>query len=281
MPELTVSMPAYNTGKYISEAIESLLRQDGVDFELIVVDDGSQDNTAEVVESFKDPRIKLIRNTNNMGIGYCHNLVIEQSKSPFIAHVDSDDFVLPGAFKKMSDLLKSSSNIGQVHCNYIVIDEMGSVLKYLNCAPDLNYKREILLRGGLTNHLRIYRKEVFDTVGKFNQNLKYSVDCEMALRIIDKYDIKLVPEYLYCRRIHKSNTSQSLSFKELKFWYRRIFFSRKLKKNNKIRFIKYAEYNIYWLLILGLYDALNKTKERLLNPTFNKIYATIVNWFSW
>ncbi|MGH7908453.1 MAG: glycosyltransferase family 2 protein [Thermodesulfobacteriota bacterium] len=62
MPELTVSIPAYNTGKYIGEAIESVLRQEGVDFELIVVDDGSEDDTAEVVQSFKDPRIRLIKN---------------------------------------------------------------------------------------------------------------------------------------------------------------------------------------------------------------------------
>ena len=65
MAELTVSMPAYNSGKYIKEAIESVLRQDSIDFELIIVDDGSQDNTAEVVLSFKDPRIKLIRNKKN------------------------------------------------------------------------------------------------------------------------------------------------------------------------------------------------------------------------
>ncbi|MGH7901530.1 MAG: glycosyltransferase [Thermodesulfobacteriota bacterium] len=280
MPELTVSMPAFNTGKYIGEAIESVLRQEGVDFELIVVDDGSQDNTAEVVQSFKAPRIQLIRNEKNMGIGYCHNLVIEQSESPFIAHVDSDDMVLPGAFKKMIETLTRSPRIGQAHCDFTVIDEDGTVVDYGRGKPDMDYRRELLVRGGIINHLRTYRREVFDTVGKFNENLKYSEDCEMALRIIDKYDIKLVPEFLYFRRIHHSNTSQTLHFKELRFWYQRLIFSLQLSKNNKVRFLKQKEYNLNVLLIAGLYNALRLTVKRLSGPIFNHIYKFIVRLLS-
>ncbi len=276
MPELTVSMPAYNTGKYIGEAIKSVLRQDGVDFELFVVDDGSEDNTAEVAEAFNDPRIRLIRNEKNMGIGYCHNLVIEQSNSPFLAHVDSDDMVLPGAFQKMVEMLKSSPNIGQVHCNFVVIDEDGKTTRHFSNESDMDYKRELLIRGGVMNHLRIYRNEVFDTVGKFNQNLKYSVDCEMALRIVDKYDIKLVPEFLYCRRRHDSNTSQTLHFKELRFWYQRFFFSRELCKTGKVSFLKQKKYNLNILLILGLYNALRWTRQRTIDPIFHRVYKAIV-----
>jgi glycosyltransferase involved in cell wall biosynthesis len=98
MPELTVSMPAYNTAPFVGAAIKSVLDQEGVDFELIVVDDGSTDSTSDVVRSFHDARVRLIQNKQRMGIGYCHNLVIRESSSPFIAHVDSDDLVLPGAF---------------------------------------------------------------------------------------------------------------------------------------------------------------------------------------
>src|SRR3990172_9794731 len=185
-------MPAFNTGKYIKEAIESLLSQDGIDFELIVVDDGSQVNTAEVVLSFKDPRIKLIKNKKNMGIAYCHNLVIEQSNSPFIAHVDSDDLVLPHAFKKMVSKLKSDPSIGQVHCYFFDIDEDGRVTRdafrerrtlfLKKRRPDMDYKGE-LLRGCVINCLRTYRREVFNAVGGFNEKLKFGVDYDMAFRI--------------------------------------------------------------------------------------------------
>jgi len=97
MPELTVAMPAYNTGRYIGEAIESVLRQEGVDFELVVVDDGSADDTVRVVRGFPSPRIRLIENGARRGIAHCHNVVLERSTAPFLAHVDSDDLILPGA----------------------------------------------------------------------------------------------------------------------------------------------------------------------------------------
>jgi len=78
MPELTVAMPAYNTGRYIGEAIESVLRQEGVDFELVVVDDGSADDTVRVVRGFPSPRIRLIENGARRGIAHCHNVVLER-----------------------------------------------------------------------------------------------------------------------------------------------------------------------------------------------------------
>ena len=166
MPELTVSMPAYNSGKFIGEAIHSVLRQEDVDFELIVVDDGSQDNTKEVVHSFNDPRIRLIENKENMGIAYCHNVVIEKSTSPFIAHVDSDDMVLPGAFRKMVNTLKSAPHLGQAHCYFFDVDEDGEITRKAfrerrkrflkNRKPDMDYKRKLLVHGSVINPLRTY-----------------------------------------------------------------------------------------------------------------------------
>jgi glycosyltransferase involved in cell wall biosynthesis len=291
MTELTVSMPAYNTGEYIGEAIESVLRQEGVDFELIVVDDGSKDDTAEVVLSFNDPRIRLIRNEKNMGIAYCHNLVIEKSASPFIAHVDSDDIVLPGAFRKMVDTLKSSPRIGQAHCHYLSIDKDGKLARdkfgigkktSINTGrQDMDYRRELVVRGGVINHLRTYRREVFEVVGKFNEKLKYSEDCEVAIRIIDKYDVKLVPELLYCRRIHKGNTSQSLRFRELRFWWQRVLFCRQLLKNDRIHFLKLKEYNLNRLMIVGSYRALRLMIRRVMSPILTNTYNSIVNLLSW
>ena len=308
MPELTVSMPAYNTEKYIGEAIESVLRQEGIDFELIVVDDGSQDDTSEVVQSFKDPRIKLIINKKNMGIAYCHNLVIDESRSPFIAHVDSDDLVLPDAFQKMVNELKSYSDIGQAHCYYFIVDEDGRATrdafrggkKYFleNRKPDMDYKRELIFQGRVMNGLRTYRKEVFDTVGKFDENIRWGEDYDMALRIIDKFEIKLVPEFLYCARKHKSNTTPSSRFKELVWWRQKLFIIRKLSKSNKVRWLAQNKYDVYRLMILGLYDALRLQKLskrifritkkarhliiwRVLIPIFDHTYVLIDSNFSW
>lgn len=263
MPQLTVSMPAYNTNKYIKQAIESVFRQEDVDFELIVVDDGSADNTSEIVKSFNDPRITLIRNEKRRGIGYCHNLAIKNSKADFIIQVDSDDVVINKfAFKKSLNLLQSSNKIGQTHCYFAVINEAGrttidSFLRWYKIltnfiTPDMNYKRELLINGSVMNGLRAYRKDIFNKVGLFNENLKIGEDWEMALRIIDKYEIRLIPEFLYAARIHKNNTCGNTRWQSLKFSLVSFSICKNLIKESKINYFKNNKNNIYWLLLLNL-----------------------------
>jgi len=307
MPAVTVSMPAYNSGKYIKEAIESVLRQDSLDFELIVVDDASCDNTAEIVLSFRDPRIRLIRNKKNMGIGYCHNLVIKHSQSPFIAHVDSDDLIVPGALEKMLTAIKSDSHTGQVHCYFFDIDEAGIVTRekfrvrrrrVLETRPaHMDYEQELLVHGTVINALRTYRKEIFDQIGYFNDQIRYDVDYEMAVRILDQYDIKLVPEFLYVRRIHKGNTTESLPFRSLRFFVQRVVVYQHLLKRENIRFLKRANYSLIRLASMRLYYSVglagvlifttNTLRKfihwiicRILDPMARSIYNAIDDHFS-
>ena len=272
MSELAVSMPAFNSGQYIKEAINSVLRQDGVDFELIVIDDSSHDNTAEIVNSIADARIRLIKKRQNMGIAHCHNLVIEQCKSTFIAHVDSDDIVLPGAFERMLRELKSNNNISYVHCNYTFIDDHGQTINKTSLRSRnrflesrdvaIDYRRELLIRGGeAANHLRTYRREVFDVVGPFNERLKYGEDYDMALRIADKFTIKLVPDILYLKRIHKDSITESLPLQSILFFINRLQICRNLVKSGEITFTKNKKYNLRKLMIWSL---LNNIKELFL-----------------
>jgi glycosyltransferase involved in cell wall biosynthesis len=281
MPELTVSMPAYNTEKYIGDAIKSVLRQTGVDLELIIVDDGSQDNTQEVALSLEDPRVKLITNKANRGISYCHNQVIRASDSRFIAHVDSDDLVLPGAFRRIVTEFKSDPRIGQVHCYFFEVDEDGKVTREAfrarrkgllkNRPPDMDYKRELLVRGTVTNHLRTYRREVFEELGCFNERLRYSEDYEMALRIIDRYTIKLVPEFLYCYRRHNGNTTNRLDLSSLGFFFQRLRICRELSKNNQLSFLQNGKYNLNRLLLEGLYEMMREAEFRNFFPELLKM----------
>jgi glycosyltransferase involved in cell wall biosynthesis len=281
MPELTVAMPARNTGEFIGEAVESVLGQEGVDFELIVVDDASEDDTREVVRSFKDPRVRLIENEKRMGISYCLNLIIDASGSPFIAQVDSDDIVLPWALRKMTDAMKGSPDTGQAHCLFLLIDTEGEILRRsTHSGGDIDYKRELLVKGGIMNPLRTYRKEVFGVVGKFDETLTYSEDTEMAIRIVDKYDIKHVTEYLYCRRIHGGNHSRSVYLRELRFWLKRVIFCRRLRKSDRTHFLNEKGYFAYLLVVRGFLRSLHMTALRLLGPGANKILGSKVKRLS-
>jgi glycosyltransferase involved in cell wall biosynthesis len=281
MPELTVAMPAYNTGKYIGHAIESVLAQEGIDFELIVVDDGSTDNTVDVVNSFDDSRITLLKNSKNMGYPYCHNLIIRHSRSPFVAQVDSDDAVLPGAFHKLVTRLKNSPNVGQVHCYYFNINENGKFIGFprrwflqrlLNQEnPAIDYKRELVFSGSVNNGLRTFRKDVFDVVGTFNEEMKRGIDHEMALRLVDKFDIELEPEFLYARRIRNDSLShqgRSQYFMWFTFWLLRYIRCHRLLRSNQVQFLKQKEYNLHKLMLTRLFCRLKlraKRKLRLLN----------------
>jgi GT2 family glycosyltransferase len=281
MPELTVSMPAYNTAKYIGAAIESVLRQRGVDFELMVVDDASQDDTARVARSFKDPRVRVFVNRVHLGISACHNLVIQRSNAPFIAHVDSDDIVLPHAFRKLVAELASDSTIGQVHCYFLEIDESGKTTGAAVRArrnrllatrpPGMDYKRELIVRGTVTNHLRTYRREVFQTVGYFNESLGYAEDYEMALRIVDRYKIKLVPEFLYAFRQHGGSTTKRFDLSSVELFCQRIRICRELYRRDKLSYLKSREYNLNKLILLGLWEIVRSAEIRNFLPELAKL----------
>ena len=121
MPTVIVSMPAYNAAPFIRQAIESVLGQEGVDLQLVVVDDASTDDTAEIVARFADRGVVLMRNAERRGIGACHNLVIEaarRSATPLIAHVDADDLVLPGGIAAVARAVLEDERVGQGYCDY-------------------------------------------------------------------------------------------------------------------------------------------------------------------
>ena len=274
MPEVTVSMPAFNTADYIGEAIRSVLAQDDVDFELIVLDDASEDKTAEVVNTFRDPRIRLLRNTHRRGISFCHNRILDESTSPFIAHVDSDDLILPGALRKLVDAVRSDPEVGQAHCHFIRVDENGRTTREIyrrhfshlsKRNQGIDYHQELMIGGTVINALRTYRREVFDAVGRFNEELHWHEDHEMALRIADRFRFRLVPEFLYCIRVHGTNTTATMRFKEPRFFLQRIAVWRTVMRGNRDHFLNKRPFGLVGL-IAGRIRRLLRDAWRALLP---------------
>ena len=111
-PKLTVLMPVYNAAKYVGEAIESILNQTFRDFEFLIINDGSTDNSLEVIESYKDLRIKLVNNEKNLGLSRTLNKGIELSEGEYIARMDADDISLPVRLEKQVEFMDSHPHIG-------------------------------------------------------------------------------------------------------------------------------------------------------------------------
>lgn len=270
--EVTVSMPACNAGAFIREAIASVLRQEGIALELIVVDDGSTDDTADVVRSIPDPRVTLLRNTRRLGIGASHNAALEHSSAPYIAHVDADDFLLPGALAKGVRALAGAPRAGQSYAYAYEVDEQGwlsagefvgqrqRVRRHLGLLSD--YRRSLIVHGMVVNPLRIYRRDVIKIVGPFDERRRYGIDYEMALRIADRFDVVSVPGFLYCQRVHSGNTQQNLRCRALRFWWDRMRTCRALLKRPGGTLLGRSALGVYCLLALGLLDALTPRMAR-------------------
>jgi glycosyltransferase involved in cell wall biosynthesis len=245
-PELTVSMPAFNTGRYIRCAIQSALRQEGVQLELIVVDDGSRDDTFEAASSMDDPRVRVLQNPRNRGVSFCHNRVVRNSRAPFILHLDSDDFVIrPRAFRKLLDLIQSSDDIGLVHAHFVIVDRDGQVSwpalremrrrQLRSRVPGRDYRSALLSEGSVMNYLRLFRRSALQRVGPFNEDLRYGEDLEMALRLAEHFRIDVVPEALAAVRMHERKTT-NFRFQSLRYWWQRLGMVDRLHRSGQISY---------------------------------------------
>jgi glycosyltransferase involved in cell wall biosynthesis len=229
-PELAVSMPARNAGRFIGAAIESVLQQEGVDLELIVIDDASSDDTTAVVSRFTDPRLRHVRNDRRRGIGWCHNEALRLTRAPFIAHADADDLVLPGALRALVDAARGP-HVGQAYCDFHTIDQAGqaspeAIARWVaffreQRRPPIDYRRELLVHGMVVNHLRTYPRHALERAGGFAEDLPFAVDYEMALRLAEHFDFAHVPRQLYAKRVHPGGATEGLRFKGLRFWLMR------------------------------------------------------------
>ncbi|MCA9775649.1 MAG: glycosyltransferase [Candidatus Eremiobacteraeota bacterium] len=215
--QVDISMPARNEEHHIQQALRSLLAQAGVSLRIFVVDDASTDRTVERVLELKDPRIRLIQNSVRMGIGWCHNRVMDESSAPFVCHVDADDWVLPGAVHRLVSTLQSCTQAGMAHCWYLTVDERGECTReeferqhsdFSVQNDPLNYER-LLRKKCVINHLRTYRREALEIAGSFRENLEIGEDWDMALRLLARgFQIRQVRRFLYCYRLHTGNHSE-------------------------------------------------------------------------
>ena len=128
MADINVIMPSYNTAQYIGKSIQSVIDQTYKNWELIIVDDLSSDNTKNIVLSYQDSRIRFIENKSK-NISKALNIGILNSKGQYIARMDSDDIALPDRLKKQYEFLEKNKHISILGSNVIEISENGDFLK--------------------------------------------------------------------------------------------------------------------------------------------------------
>lgn len=198
-PLVSVIIPVYNGAKYIAEAIESVCVQNYDHIEIVIVDDGSTDDTSSVVQSFKD--IHYIRQENH-GCAAARNTGITESRGDLLAFLDADDYWAANKLHVQVGCLLSHPDIGYTLGRQRNFLESGTVRP---C-----WLREELLQEEHTGFLPtlVIHRQTFDTVGPFNTNFRISSDVEWFCRVKDAgITMMVVPEVVLYRRIHSSNLS--------------------------------------------------------------------------
>ena len=202
-PRVSIGIPSYNHEKYISDTIDSILNQTFQDFEIIITDDGSSDNTVEVIKSFSDPRIKLFVFEKNQGACKAINNCIINSKGEYFANISSDDVWEPDKLEKQVKFLDENLNIPAVFTKVKIIDEDGKPFKnknhfYSDIFEQKNRSRskwlnQFFYKGNCICHpSMLIRKDVYDEIGLYNELMANIPDLDMWVRLCLKYDIHIL-----------------------------------------------------------------------------------------
>jgi glycosyltransferase involved in cell wall biosynthesis len=194
MPIISVIIPAYNAEKTIKETIQSVLNQTWQDFELLIINDGSQDATLEVIESIQDPRIKIF-SYPNAGSSASRNRGIAIAKGEYISFIDADDLWTADKLEAQYKALQENSQAAVAYSWTDHIDESG---QFLRSGPQQSFTGDVYARLLLEDFIGngsnpLIRAQAFAEVGDFDESLAHSEDWDLWLRLAARYHFVAVP----------------------------------------------------------------------------------------
>lgn len=287
---VSILMPVYNGSAFLDRSIGSVLKQSYANWEIIIVDDHSSDNSSEVVKKYlNDKRIILKQNDCNKGIAASRNLALKQAKGDFIAILDQDDEWLPQKLEKQMRLFNSlDSTFGLVYCNTKVQFENGHVQPFKKDIAPRQSIEENFKKLYLTNYISsltvVFRKECIQKVGYFNENIQWGGDdYDLWLRISAQYKFAFVDEVLCIRHEHGKNFSHA----KKKMMYGSLETGNELIENkperktllNQRTALLYYRYGIETLKTGPLTEGLNFVIKALFTSpiAFQELGKTILN----
>lgn len=240
---VSIIMPSYNTGKFIGETINSVIDQTYINWELIIVDDCSSDNTDEIVKNIKDSRIVYLKNEKNMGAAVSRNRALREAKGKWIAFLDSDDLWKENKLEKQIKFMKDN-NYYFTYTNYIEIDENGNQNGKKITGP----KR--ITKIGMFNYCWPGCLTVMYDAEKIGliqiEDIKKNNDYAIWLKVCKKVDCYLLDESLAMYRKRRGSIS-SYSYTVLIKWHYKLY--RDAEHQNIICSL----FNTFRNIVFGIY----------------------------
>ncbi|HBR15679.1 MAG TPA: hypothetical protein DD723_09130 [Candidatus Omnitrophica bacterium] len=216
-PIVSVIIPSYNCAKYLPEALDSVVAQTYQDYEVIIINNGSSDNTEQIVQSYIQrfgPRFRYIYQENS-GVSCARNAGIQTAQGKYLAMLDADDKWYPHRLAEGIKVIESAEDIGLVHARSMRITEtgeqIGSVQRDTRYLTGWIFEHVFLRRANISCPTVLLKKECCDKVDLFDEHLSMlgSEDRELWMRIAQKYRIVFIDDILSYYRVRKGSMSRN------------------------------------------------------------------------
>lgn len=269
MIPFSIVTPVYNKETFLHRTIESVLHQKHSNFELLLLNDGSTDNSQAIIDSFRDPRIKTFTG-KNIGAAAARNFLIEQAQYNYIAFLDADDLWMPNHLTEMSRLIDKYPDEKVFATN--TIKTISKTLIQRNYSINIDNKTDLttdFFKASLVDCLLItsatlFHKEVFESIGFFNPDIKKGEDTDLYIRFAPKYKVSFSTKITATIVGNPSSLSNNTDYKDI------LNFEKKMSQEDANPDAKkYYDLNRYALAIQakeqGYRDSFNKLTQ-LINP---------------
>lgn len=234
--KFSILMANYNAAKFIKEAIKSVFNQTFKDWELIIVDDKSSDNSRDVIETFsKNIKVKFIERSKNGGYGKTLQTAIQHASGELCAIVDSDDVLHRQALEIMVEAHDANPDCGLIYSQFMKCDENLIPIKKGDCGPLipgktwLNHLIDKIRPKVRVSHLKTFRRSDYDKTKGFHE-LRRTVDKDIVLKLEEVTKLLFIDKVLYSYRIHSAGISRSQSSKP----FGRLVMERALKRRGQL-----------------------------------------------
>jgi len=216
---VSILMPMKNAEAYIQETLQSLLNQSFLNFEILVVNDGSNDNSQALAEGFADSRIKILQGGCE-GISAALNMALEQAQGEYVCRCDADDLYPPERLMQQVNWLESHSDYIAVAGKFSSLDEKSRVIAEFNTGNKIEDITQELLQGDTRTHLGTFliKLSVIKELKGFREYFVTAEDIDMQLRLAEQGNISYLPGNMYFYRIHNSSITHVQSSNKREFY---------------------------------------------------------------
>lgn len=204
-PRVSVLMSVFNGENFLCESIESILSQTFEDFEFLIIDDASTDNSSNIIKNYNDTRIKYYKNTQNLKLAKSLNILIDNAQGEYLVRMDADDISTPNRIDIQVKFMDQHKEIGMSGAGRIVYENNDS--KKYNAYDSFNVNKDLLEENCIAHPTVIIRKELLDKFNlRYNENYKSAQDYELWVRMTNFFPIGNISNIVLIYRHHENQT---------------------------------------------------------------------------